>query len=626
MLSGVKPWLYTVRLNGTNVPPENFKLEHASVEEGVCHLRYILTGHQGVTCEVTITPELTFAATVRNGGVAACRAEVTGPEVGPIVLGTAAEDYYVYPKEGWAFQTRPVKLVSRYGGRFPLQFMGVFSASAGSGLWLSTRSTEGGMWDYGLEKRADGTRLWLLYPERGVPAGGTFATAPTSLSFGGGDWHEAFDAYKAWMASWRKPKYPRQPWFREVFNFRQEFLHRHDPLFDPVTKTFNLQQAVADAEEHFGGIEYLHLFDWGDVPGYGRLYGRKGDLSPYEFLGGVENFRRAIQSVRAKGIPVGLYIEGYLVAEKGRIGQQQGKAWQIVQRNGERMCYPGSTEMMMCPWLKAWRETQAETYRQKVLELEVDGMYMDQFGFANPEKDCWSPVHGHPVPGSTMLDEKELADLIHGAIMGAKPGVVTYGEEIPCDVSTPYQDGSFAYHMQRCRSSKPWAPLDLARFADPAFKVFQILVCDHPTGSWAEGVKWTFFNGDGLWIEGPPDWFTPETRTVIRHCHTLLRKHKDAFCSDRVTPLVETKAGGIYANRFIAPDRTVYTLYNARHRQYDGDVLELPARVGVRYFDAWREKTLHPLATADGRVSVEMSIEPRGVSCLVVEGEPGSTH
>jgi len=251
---------------------------------------------------------------------------------------------------------------------------------------------------------------------------------------------------------------------------------------------------------------------------------------------------------------------------------------------------------------------------------------MDQFGFANPEKDCWSPVHGHPVPGSTMLAEKELADLIHGAIVGAKPGVVTYGEEIPCDVSTPYQDGSFAYHMQDCRSSKPWAPLDLARFADPAFKVFQILVCDHPTGSWAEGVKWTFFNGDGLWIEGPPDWFTPETRAVIRHCHTLLRKHKDAFCSDRVTPLVETKAGGIYANRFIAPDRTVYTLYNARHRQYDGAVLELPARVGVRYFDAWREKTLHPLATADGRVLVKMSIEPRGVSCLVVEGEPGPIH
>jgi hypothetical protein len=619
VMAGARPWLYTVRLNGTNVPPEEFRLERASVEEGVCRLHYTLARREGVAFTLTITPELGFAATLRNGGGSACKAEVTGPEVGPVALGSAAEDYYVYPNAGWAFHTRPVKLIARYGGRFPLQFMGAFSASAGSGLWLSTRSAEGGLWDYGMEKSAEGTRLWLAHPEREVAAGGTFETPLAGLSFGGGDWHEAFDAYKAWTATWRKPKYARQPWFREVFNFRQKFLHRHDPLFDPATKTFNLPQAVAEAEEAFGGLEYLHLFDWGDVPGFGRLYGRVGDLSPYESLGGAENFRQAIQSVRAKGIPVGLYIEGYLVAEKGRIGQEHGKSWQIMQRDGTLMYYqPGSTEMMMCPWLKAWRETQVETYRQKVAELDVDGMYMDQFGFTNPQKDCWSPAHGHPVPGSTMLAEKELADLIHGAVAGAKPGVVTYGEEIPCDVGTQYQDGSFAYHMQRCKQTKPWAPLDLMRFVDPTFKVFQLLVCDRPTGTWAEGVKWTFFNGDGLWIEGPPDWFAPETRAAIRRCHGILRTYKEAFCSEEVAPLVQTKAGGLFANRFAAPGRTVYTLYNARHREYRGPVLELPARPGARYLDAWRGEALHPRETADGRVLIEMAVEPRGVSCLVI--------
>ena len=620
VLAGANPALYAVRLNGTNVPPEAFRLERAAVEEGVCRLHYSLAGRDGVTFELSVTPALGFAATLRNGGSAACRAEVSGPEVGPVVLGAAAEDYYVYPNAGWAFHTRPVKLIARYGGRFPLQFMGAFSASAGSGMWLSTQSAEGGLWDYGMEKSAAGTRFWLLYPERDLAAGGALATTLTALSFGGGDWHEAFEAYKAWTASWRKPKYPRQAWFREVFNFRQKFLHRYDPLFDPATKTFGLQQAVTEAEEHFGGIEYLHLFDWGNVPGYGRLYGRVGDLSPYESLGGVEPFRQAIQSVRAKGTPVGLYIEGYLVAEKGRIGVEHGKDWQIMQQNGSLMYYqPGSTEMMMCPWLRAWRETQVETYRQKVRELQVDGMYMDQFGFANPQKDCWSPAHGHPVPGSTMLAETEFADLIHGAVASVNPAAVTYGEEIPCDVGTQYQDGSFAYHMQRCRQTKPWAPLDLMRFVDPTFKVFQLLVCDRPTGTWAEGVKWTFFNGDGLWIEGPPDWFAPETRATIRRCHALLRAHKDAFCSEDVSPLVETLAGGLYANRFAAPGKTVYTLYNARHRTYSGPVLELPARPGARYLDAWRGEALAPRAASNGRVCVELPVEPRGVSCLVVE-------
>ncbi len=625
VMAGDKPWLYTVRLSGTNVPPERFKLERALAEAGGCYLEYSVAGREGLALAVKITPELGFLATLRNSGDAARKVEVTGPEVGPVALGAAAEDYYVYPNAGWAYHSRTVKLEARYGGRFPLQFMGVFSASAGSGMWLATQSTEGGLWDYGMEKKADGTRFWLKYPERDLPAGGTFTTTLTGLSFGGCDWHAAFDAYKKWAATWRTPKYPRQLWFREVFNFRQKFLHRYDPLFDPATKTFSLQQAITEGEELFGGIDYLHLFDWGDVPGYGRLYGRVGDLSPYESLGGAENFHQAIQAVRAKGVPVGLYIEGYLVAEKGRIGQEHGKEWQIMQRSGELMYYqPGSTEMMMCPWLEAWRATQAETYRQKVRELEVDGMYMDQFGFTNPQKDCWSPVHGHPVPGSTLLAEKELADRIHGAIAGVRPGVVTYGEEIPCDVAAPYQDGSFAYHLQRCRTSKPWAPLDLMRFADPTFKVFQLLVCDRPTGSWAEGVRWTFFTGDGLWIEGPPEWFAPETRAAIRRCHGILRANKDAFCSENVTPLVETMAGGIYANRFVAPGRTVYTLYNARHREYRGAVLELPARAGARYFDAWRGEALRPRVAADGRAVVEMTVGPRGVSCLVVTIEPNA--
>ncbi len=624
VLAGISPWLFTVKLNGTNVPPEKFCLERVAVKDGLCNLTYRLEGCADAAFAVTVTPELFFDAELRNGGGAAVRAEIIGPEVGPVVLGAAADDYYVYPNAGWNYHTRPVKLVARYGGRFPLQFMGTFSASVGSGMWLATRSAAGGLWDYGMEKNAEGTRFWLVHSERDVPAGGTFATEPAGIAFGGGDWHAAFDAYKAWLTSWQKPKYPRQPWFREVFNFRQKFLHRHDPLFDPATKTFNLRQAVTEADECFGGLEYLHLFDWGSVPGVGRVYGRVGDLSPYDTLGGVGNFRSAIQDLRRMGLPVGLYIEGYLVAEKGRLGVEHGKSWQIMQRNGELMYYqPGSTEMMMCPWLKAWRDTQTETYRQKVRELDVDGMYMDQFGFANPQKDCWSPAHGHPVPGSTMLAENEFADLVHGAIASVKPAVVLYGEEIPCDVAARFQDGSFAYHMQRCRQSRPWVPVNLTRFSDPTFKAFQILVCDRPTGTWAEGVRWTFFNGDGLWIEGPSEWFAPETRATIRRCHGILRAHRDAFCSEDVTPLAETLAGGLYANKFVVPGKTVYTLYNARHRQYQGPVLSLPLCKGARYFDAWRGVSLKPRETTDGQALVEMSVDPRGVSCLVVEAATG---
>jgi len=223
--------------------------------------------------------------------------------------------------------------------------------------------------------------------------------------------------------------------------------------------------------------------------------------------------------------------------------------------------------MMMCSAVSAWREVQASTYERYVRELGVDGMYLDQFGFANSGKDCWSSEHGHTVPGSTMLGERGMTRLVRTRMEAARPGVALYSEEVPCDVNSQYQDGSFSYHMSQLRRYRPLAPLHAPRFAIPSFKTFEILVCDHPMGSWSEGVKWTFFNGEGIWLEGPATtWFEPRTRTAVRRCHALLRRYRDAFCSDAPVPLVPTKTPGVLGNRFPGREATVLTLYNARHR------------------------------------------------------------
>jgi len=389
-------------------------------------------------------------------------------------------------------------------------------------------------------------------------------------------------------------------------------------LFEEGAAVFEPPRALAEARDHFGGLEYLHLFDWGNCGPHGRIYGRIGDDDPYEFIkGGRENLHDAIADVRRGGTPVGLYIEGYLLDERGKLGRRHGRDWQMLDARGSGCRWPNSTEIYVCPGVPEWRQVQAATYAAKVSQLDVDGMYIDQFGFTGTDKDCYSDRHGHAVPSYPVQTELETTRAIRQAVDSAKPGVAIYTEESPCDVTTQYQDGSFTYAMSECRGRRTTVPLNLFRFAVPDFKTFEILICDRPTGSWATGVRWTFFNGEGLWLEGPADeWFAPETLATIRRCHAILRQHRDAFTSDHPRPLVPTLAGGIYANYFPTDRKEVWTLYNARHRTFRGDVLRVNYRVGWTWRDAWHDCPAD--VRRDGPCDVvSTTIGPEGTGCVV---------
>jgi hypothetical protein len=207
---------------------------------------------------------------------------------------------------------------------------------------------------------------------------------------------------------------------------------------------------------------------------------------------------------------------------------------------------------------------------------------------------------------------------IRDRVDGVKGGVVLYGEECPCDVSSQNQDGSFTYAMSESSRTETLVPLNLLRFALPSFKTFEILVCDKPTGTWASGVKWVFFNGEGLWLEGSADeWFASQTLAAIRKAHAILREHRDAFTSDEPLPLVPTEAGGVFANLFPIKGKQVFTLYNSRHRTFSGEVLRVSHVAGAHYYDAWNHRALNVRREGPDAV-VSAEVEPLGVGCVVV--------
>jgi len=599
-------------------------VERARVEDdGTLTLDYRVSSCPDVQLRAQFAMNDTGALVIRgelvNRGEKPHSIGVTFPQIGPYVLGDdPASNAYVYPCRAAYVGREPVNLETRYGGLFGVQFMATFDPAAGQGLYLRTEDTTCIERSYILRKNREGMLLAVRYPERPLEPGETRPLADTVIALTDGGWHEALLDYRRWLRTWHQPAAPRKAWFREVFNFRQRFLHWLDPLYDPATGVIDLPRAIHEAREHFGGVEYLHLFDWGNCGPHGRIYGRVGDYSPYDFLQGRrDNLHGAIAGVRDSGVPVGLYIEGYLLDERGKLGRAHGANWQLMRADGAGARWPNSAEIYVCPGVEAWRAVQAETYAAKVRELDVDGMYIDQFGFTGTYKDCHSPDHGHAVPSYPVLTELATTKAIRRAVDAAKPGVAIYTEESPCDVTSQYQDGAFTYEMNQCHARGARIPINLFRFAVPDFKTFEILICDKPTASWATGVRWTFFNGEGLWLEGTAqEWFAPETLAEIRKCHAILREHRDAFTSLEPLPLVATPASNVWANYFPAAGKEVWTLYNARHRTFRGPLLRAPHRDGWVWRDAWHGRP----ATVDRRGPedvVETELGPMGVGCLV---------
>lgn len=566
-----------------------------------------------VMAEVTTPPEIGLRAWCDFGGRDPATVRFVFPELAGLGFGgDSADDWYWMPRRGSVVSNVGASLREMYaGGGNPMQIMGVFDPHQGTGLYMMTQDLEAVPRFYQLQKDSQGLRLAVEY----TPTGGG-QTPRTVVGCNQGDWHPQLERYREWVSGWYKPAAPRKAWFRHVFNFRQQFLHFELPtrsgMFDPQTKTLRLKEVLEEDAAAFGGVDYLHLFDWGWDP----VHGRCGDYVPWEYLGGADNFSRAVQEVMKAGVPVGLYIEGYLVDPESELGKAHGADWQLLDAHGKPYTY-FAPSFNICSWVKDWQDYLSAVYARVRRETGAVGFYIDEYGFSGPGHLCYNPGHGHPIPVTPVLGEREMTRRVREAI---GPDCVLYTEESPTDVNSQYQDGSFTYAITTGRDD--WSPsrVNLYRFAFPHFKTIEIICCDQPLGSNVEAVKRILFNGEAIWIEGIWDrWFTAETRAAIGRMHAVLRANRECFAGDFPTPLVPTLVEGLYANRFQeradGTGKTCWTLYNTGFRTVRGELLAVEHLPGATYRDELTDRGITVRVEGE-RAFLGLELGPRDVTVI----------
>lgn len=520
---------------------------------------------------------------------------------------------YCFPARSAMIGRKDVRDRGFYSGIAPLQFFSVDHPAGGS-LHAVVCDQENNRKLFGMDKTAQSLRWFVRHEARNLAPGEKWDLPPVLLGTGDGTWHDGLAAYRRWLATWYRPAAPRSAAFRKVFNFRVFYLYHGPPynsgIFNPTDKSWFLPEGVERDTKIFGGVDFVHLFDWSKTAEQGRV----GDYSPWAYNGGLANFRNQLAKLRARGVPVGLYTEGYLASPQSEVVKKHGEEWAMLDPAGKRVDTWGGGYTTMCPHVPGWQDYMARTCKRVAAETGAAGTYIDQFGFLTQYR-CFNPAHAkyHPVGAHMLAGEAGMLRKIRAAV-GSK--LVLYTEEIPTDYMTQFTDGAYTASVKIAVSRGIRCPINMTRFALPGFKTIE-LIGEHGIGDQLQAVQATFFNGEGIYLSGDKTLFSAACLDLLAKTHGILRKHSDAFTSMNPVPLVPTLSENVCANRFPAKRSVVWTLLHSGSTAYSGPVLKVRHRAGARYKDAWNGAELTPKITRDGHAVITLPMKPGGAGCVV---------
>jgi len=536
------------------------------------------------------------------------------PHVSGLKIGSIKDTWYFCARRGGVINRVPCYWRDEIGEPHPLQVDGFFNPSVGAGVCFMPRDMDGVFRWYRIIKDGAGCGYCLEFLPQTVKPRERWTSVPVVAAVIPGDWKDHFGEYMKWVKTWYRPPVPRKQWFREVFAFGpgSPTSNMHEPLaerIDFVAKARKIRDTI-------GACDYMHLFGWANT----KEFGHWGDYYHYDAVGGRERFVSEVKRCQEAGTPVGLYLDGYLVATKSENPTMaQREKWAVRKADGEMLYHTSYVAHSMCPYVPEWRNYLTNVYKRVAREVKPNGMYLDELGKCMVSRTCHSRHHGHPSPMGMSPGERILTKQIREAL---PPEIATYCEYIPADVTGQYTDGGFGHvplHGWR-DGYDDVAPhyVNLQRFAFPDFKTFQLIYyVPQKNGNWFL-LKYPFFDGDGYYLTGSCLLTDDHARAFYRNVFRVQHAHADAFTSEEVEPLARTEVPNLFANRFSTPRKTVWTLFNANYRTVRGKLMRVPHRPGAKYYDSWRNRSIKA-NVSNGTAELSFEIGPRSVGCVVQE-------
>ena len=525
------------------------------------------------------------------------------------------DDFYFFPMRQVVWGNTPVTLKATHSGEFPLQFMDIYSETEQFGLALHTRETRLNPEEFRLVKGNTGSGMSIEYgfdnPIQLQP-GQTFSAPESIIQIHKGDWQVPFESYKQWATKEFTPKTNARHVVKDVFICRRDYpLGGTGYLFDIPKNQYTVDNLIQECKEDLGGVDMLDISGWA----YSEQCGRVGEYERFE-LAGAENLRTNIVKSHDHKIPVGLYLEGYLIDPRSTVGRQSAKEWQMLNADGTPRQWTGNQELFMCPYCKPWQEWMSNTLLHVANKTGADAFYLDQYGFADKAKSCFSTEHGHEKGSHPLAGEHQMIMSVRESLAKADHPVALYMEQVPNDITAQYVDAAFDYSMFGIKTRSNPTKMNLFRYAFPSFKIIELFHGGiDPKCISEEDVKICFFHGYGFWLKGrAKSWYSESCRDFIRKAYRIFHEHSDAFTSENIIPQIPTEQRGIYANRFCGEDEDIITIYNAANQSIDGSLLLIDEKVDS-VSDLWGIPNFRYEKTSDG-LHLSGFMEPDGIACF----------
>ena len=433
---------------------------------------------------------------------------------------------------------------------------------------------------------ADGPETYLWLSRYGEAVGADFAAGrdvrppfvlagPDSAAGGALELvvGEAPGGWRAWLAEQRRrflaqldlALYQREDlrWLRRCFVNGYLFCYEHD-FYDERRGGYRYHDWLARAEQELGGFDQIML-----CQGSPRL--------------GVDDRN---QHDLHRDVPGGLAALRDFVAEAHRYGSKvvyDYRPWDTCTRQS---AYPGD---------------HVAGLEELLRQTGMDGAFIDT-GY-------WVP------PGF-----REAADAVRPGIGFSSEGAPPTKADLEQHLSSWAQRGRDAVD--------PVLFVDGLKYLLPLHNVQ--LAC-----RWSRNhhrlLTQALFNGQGFYVWEPHygSWtvWGPASRAVAKRCGAILRANADAFSGLEWEPLVPTLHPSVYANRWPAGDKVLFTLFVVADVPEGSPVLAMPHRPDARYVDLWSRKELQPEVVAgEARLVLPLALDlPAcvGVFPRVLTATPG---